>query len=174
MSEEIFDLVNESGKVIGQAPRSECHGNPELIHQVVHILVRDEAGRLFLQKRALNKDIQPGKWDTSVGGHFRPGEEPIGAARREMLEELGVEPANLIFAYKYLWRSPVETELVRTFTTVHGGPFALQREEIDEGRFWSFEEIEANLGEGIFTPNFEVEFKKLANWLRSSARESTG
>ena len=96
-----------------------------------HVLVFDAQGRLFLQKRTLTKDIQPGKWDTSVGGHLRPGEAPEAGARREMQEELGVAPPALEFLYQYLWQSTRETELVRTYRAIHAGPFALQAEEIE-------------------------------------------
>ncbi|MFH0878380.1 MAG: NUDIX domain-containing protein, partial [Lentisphaerota bacterium] len=125
--------------------------------QSVHVLVYDRQGSLFLQKRSMRKDIQPGKWDTSVGGHFQPGESPEAAARREMTEELGVSPEHLNFVRQYLWRSKVETELVRTFKTLHEGPFKLDPSEIDEGRFWPLPEIQDALGRGIFTPNFEYE-----------------
>lgn len=66
---EIFPLVNEEGVVIGKATRQECHSGSFLLHPVVHLHVFNSRGQLYLQKRALNKDIQPGKWDTSVGGH---------------------------------------------------------------------------------------------------------
>lgn len=66
---EIFPLVNENGVVIGKATRQECHSGSFLLHPVVHLHVFNSRGQLYLQKRALNKDIQPGKWDTSVGGH---------------------------------------------------------------------------------------------------------
>ena len=164
MSDEIFELVNEQGEVIGRATRRECHGNPALIHQVTHVLVFDRGGRLFLQKRSAAKDIQPGRWDTSVGGHMQPGEAPEAAARREMREELGVEAGPLAFAYQYLWRSPVETELVRAFATVHEGPFRLDPAEIDEGRFWTFAEIGASAATGQLTPQLASEFPRMRAW----------
>jgi isopentenyldiphosphate isomerase len=86
-----LDNVDEQDQVIGQAPRSECHGNPALVHRVAHVLVFDRSDRLLLQKRSMTKDIQPGRWDTSVGGHLDPGESYLEAACREMREELGVE-----------------------------------------------------------------------------------
>lgn len=165
MGEEYFDLVTEEGEVIGRATRSACHGNPALLHPVVHVVVRNREGCIFLQKRAGSKDIQPGKWDTSVGGHLRPGERPEDGAHREMIEELGVSPVALTFAYRYLWRTDVESELVRTYHTVHDGPFRLQAEEIDDGRFWPIDEIVSSLGTGLFTPNFEVEFGKFRQCL---------
>lgn len=159
--EEWFDLVNEQGEVIGRATRRECHGNPALLHPVAHVLVVDAAQGFLLQKRAATKDIQPGKWDMSVGGHRQPGEGPEQAARREMQEELGVTPGDLHPCHTYIWTSPVESEFVSTFITAHPGPFPFQAEEIDAVRFWSREAIESSLGKDIFTPNFEHEWRLL-------------
>ncbi len=166
MAEELFDVVDELGRVIGQAPRSRCHGDPTLIHQAVHVLVFDRQGRLFLQKRSAAKDIQPGKWDTSVGGHMKPGEKPLEAAQRELAEELGRKLLRLDFAYQYIWHSPVETELIRSYVVLDEGPFTLQAEEIDEGRFWHFDEIKASLGDDTFTPQFQHEFPRMEEWWR--------
>ncbi len=155
-SEELFDIVDETGQVIGQATRAECHGDPSLVHRVVHILVFNSAGEILLQKRSLDKDIQPGKWDTSVGGHLDVGEDYGQAVVRELEEELGVtgrEPEHL---YDYVWQNEIETERIRVFSLVHDGPFVFQREEIDAIRFFSVAEIEASLGRGMFTPLFEV------------------
>ena len=130
--EEQFDVVDEGGRVLGRAARSECHGDPSLIHQAVHVMVLDADGRLFLQKRSRHKRIQPGKWDSSVGGHLDVSETPLEGARREMIEELGATPGKLEPAYGYLWKSPVETELIRTFVTTHPGPFRLHPDELED------------------------------------------
>jgi isopentenyldiphosphate isomerase len=159
MNNELFEIVDEQGHVRGLRPRRECHGDPTLIHQAVHVLVFNQRGDVFLQKRAATKDIQPGKWDSSVGGHMQPGETPEQAARREAEEELGLRNATLHWAYQYLWHSPRETELIRTFVARSAGPFQLQAAEIDAGRFWSHAEIAAQLGHACFTPNFEYEFR---------------
>lgn len=163
-ADEPFDLVDETGRVIGRSTRRACHSDPRLIHPVVHVLVFDLAGQLLLQKRSARKDTQPGKWDTSVGGHLQPGEDPLAAARREMREELGLEIETLQPAHEYVWRCPRESEYVRTYTAVSGGAFHPDPEEIDELRFWSPEEIQANLGQpGPFTPNFEEEWRRVTN-----------
>lgn len=164
MPEELFDLVDRTGRIIGQAPRSACHGNPALIHQAIHVAVFDRLGRLFLQKRSEQKDVQPGKWDISVGGHLQPGESPIQGAHRELQEELGVRASRLEPAYTYIWESPVETELIRTYVTLHEGPFALQAEELSDGRFWELDEIERAMPTGFATPQFNSEFPRLRAW----------
>lgn len=167
MNEEWFDLLNTRGDAIGSAPRSVCHTLPGLLHRAVHVLVFDPNGRLFLQKRSASKDIQPGKWDTSVGGHPGLGETNEVAARREMREELGVLPDSLEFAYSYIWRSPVETESITSYATIHAGPFRLDPVEIDEGAFWTCDEIADSLAYDLFTPQFHHEFNRMLDWKKS-------
>ncbi|MBM3211601.1 NUDIX domain-containing protein [Candidatus Poribacteria bacterium] len=159
MGKEYLDVIDKSGKIIGKATRQECHRNKSLAHRTAHVLVFNSKGELFLQKRSMNKDIQPGKWDTSVGGHLDPGETFDQAVRREIKEELGIETP-LEYIYEYWMHSEVETEYVHTYTCVYDGPIKFDPKEISEGRFWTKEEIESNLGSGVFTPNFEEEYEK--------------
>ncbi len=161
--EEYFPLVDEAGAIIGKATRRECHSGTFLLHPVVHLHVFDSRGRLFLQKRALNKDIQPGKWDTSVGGHVDLGETIQQALLREAAEELGIKGFEPVFLFQYTHRSDVEQELVYTHFTVFDGVLNPDPSEIDEGRFWTREEIFQHLGTGVFTPNFEAEVKQVFN-----------
>jgi isopentenyldiphosphate isomerase len=157
MSEEMLEIVNSEGVAIGLKPRSEIHGNPELLHKVIHILVFNDAGELLLQKRSMSKDVAPGKWDTSVGGHFSPGEDSITSAKREMEEELGVISENYEFLYTYFYRNNYESELVHTLRCFHNGPFSFNHEEIDDIAFWSMDEIRKTIGRGLLSDNFEVE-----------------
>jgi isopentenyldiphosphate isomerase len=160
--EEWFPIVDEDGNTIGKALRSVCHdGKSMLLHPVVHLHFFNEKGELYLQKRADTKDIQPGKWDTSVGGHVSPGEAPEDAVLREASEELGLNDLSPEFVTKYIWQSSRERELVHSFTTVSTRIPEINKSEIDEGRFWTMDEIRENLGKKIFTPNFEHEFKML-------------
>ncbi|HUX13733.1 MAG TPA: NUDIX domain-containing protein [Spirochaetia bacterium] len=156
--DEQLDLVDEQDRVVGMVLRSDAHGDPALIHRVAHVLVFNSAGDLYLQKRSSRKDVQPGKWDTSVGGHVDLGETYHAAALRETAEELGVTGAELTFMHKYLHRNAYESEYVSTFKLVWDGPIVFDSNEIEEGRFWRLSEIEASRTGGCFTPNFLNEF----------------
>jgi len=159
-TEEIFEVLDTEGQVIGLATRSAVHSDPSLIHRVVHVMVINEQGELLLQKRSINKEIAPGRWDTSVGGHVNPGEEVYDAAVREMKEELGIAPSDLQFLYRYLFRNQRESELVTTFTCICDGVVHFNREEIDEVRFWPLSSIKRQIGKGIFSNHFEQEFSQ--------------
>ena len=165
MSEELFDIVDENGVVIGTAPRSKCHGDPSLIHRTAHVFVfHPDGDHLLLQLRRMDKDIQPGKWDTSVGGHLDHGEDYETAARRELKEELGFSGnAELNFLFDDKIRNEIESENTRVYSIISEGPFSFQKSEIDDIRFWSFAEIDSELAAGgsAFTPNLCLELKKL-------------
>lgn len=163
---ELLEVVTSEGEIIKILPRSEIHGNPSLIHRVVHVLVFNNKGDLLLQKRSMNKDVAPGKWDTSVGGHVNPGETLDKAVQREMEEELGIRSCNFKFLYSHIHSNPYETELVYTYLCVYNGEIFFNRDEIDEVKAWGMEEIKKNIGEKIFSNNFEheigmyIEFRK--------------
>lgn len=156
--EEWFDIVDEEGRIKGKAPRSLCHSGPGLLHPVVHLQVIDSQDRIFLQKRALTKEILPGKWDTAVGGHLSSGETVEQGLKREAMEELGLETFKAGFVTRYVWNTAIESELAHMFICRHDGPFHLNPEEIDEGKFWKVKKIKEMIGKGELTPNFEFEF----------------
>lgn len=158
VASEWFPVVEPSGLVTGRATRTYCHSGAKPLHPVIHIHIIDRFSRIYLQKRSMNKDIQPGKWDTAVGGHVSYGEVIIEAVYREAGEELGFTEFNPIHLETYQFESEIEKELVNVFAAV--GTYELHPDlaEVDEGRWWELSDIDANLGKGVFTPNFESEF----------------
>lgn len=160
-SEEMFPVVDEAGNVTGCATRGECHGGSKLLHPVVHLHVFDKDGRLYLQHRPKWKDIQPGKWDTAVGGHVDFGENVEMALRREASEELGLTDFEPEHVKSYVFESDRERELVNTFRTTVDVDSVHPSDELDGGRWWTPEELATATGD--LTPNLRHELAFLLN-----------
>lgn len=158
--DELLPVCDLQGRQVGQATRGECHGGSFLLHPVVHLHVFSPSGELFLQRRPLWKDIQPGRWDTAVGGHVDLGETVEQALRREAREELGLTHFLPTLVERYPFRSRREQELVHVFRcVVEQAP--QPSAELDGGRFFPAEEIRRRLHTDFFTPNFEQEWQRL-------------
>ncbi len=156
----MFPVVDEEGNIIDAATRGECHNGSKLLHPVVHLHVFNSKGELYLQRRPEWKDIQPGKWDTAVGGHVDLGENVEQALIREVREELGITDFTPERITHYVFESDRERELVFAHRTTYDG-LITPSEELDGGRFFSQEEIAERLGTDFFTPNFESEYIRL-------------
>lgn len=126
-----FPIVDEEGRVVGAATRGECHNGSKLLHPVVHLHVFNSRGEVYLQKRPEWKDIQPGKWDTSVGGHIDYGETPEQALNREVSEELGITDFVPEGVGKYVFESRRERELVYVHRTIYDGHIGNAPEDCD-------------------------------------------
>lgn len=109
----------------------------------------------------MNKLVQPGKWDTAVGGHISFGEDLQTSLQREAWEEIGLKDFSAKLITQYVWESDIERELVYVFITHDFQGIDLHSDEVEEGKFWTRNQITKNLGNGIFTPNFEHEFRLL-------------
>lgn len=157
---EMFPVVDEDGNIIDAATRAECHNGSKLLHPVVHLHVFNKEGHIYLQKRPEWKDIQPGKWDTAVGGHIDLGENVDQALHREVSEELGITFETAVAMTPYVFESERERELVYPFRLTYEGEISPSA-ETDGGRFWTMGELKDAMEKDLLTPNFVSEFKRL-------------
>ena len=163
MNEDIFDVVNDDDEIIGRELRSVVHARG-LLHRAVHVLVYNAAGQLFLQKRSMAKDNDPGLWDSSCSGHVDSGESYAVAAERELMEEIDLlvdEPMEELFKIEASTGTGWEFAVI--YRTESEGPFTLCPEEIDEGRWFTPEEIDNALANEPekFSPTFKIVWARL-------------
>ena len=152
---EYFPVVEPNGLVVGRSSRQYCHSGQKPLHPVVHLHIIDRFSRLYLQKRSM----------TAVGGHVAYGESILEALYRESSEELGLTDFNPIYLESYLFESEIEKEMVNVFAAVGTYQLTPDQGEVDEGRWWPLEEVDENLGKGVFTPNFESEYRVIRSGL---------
>jgi isopentenyl-diphosphate delta-isomerase type 1 len=135
--EEIFDVVDANDRVTGRLPRSEVH-RLGLRHRATHVLVFNSRGELFVQQRALTKDMWPGVWDSSCSGHVDGGEEYDACAARELGEELGLPAGTRPERWFRLEATPESgMEFCWVYRLSHEGPFRLQESEVRGGGWFS-------------------------------------
>jgi 8-oxo-dGTP diphosphatase len=72
----------------------------DFIGVTVPFVVHDGKGNFLLQKRSQNCRDEQGTWDVG-GGSMEFGEEWEEAVRREVMEELGVDPQEVKFLKAY-------------------------------------------------------------------------
>lgn len=172
---ELFDIVDEDDRVIGQTNRKEANSNKSLTHRSIGVAVFNSCGEMYLQQRSATKDTDPLKWTISCSGHVTSTgridsstslslyEE---AAHRELEEELGIKNLKLEPVVKYICRAPCETEMVMLFKAKSDGPFKLHPQEIIQGKFFTRKELKDLVNKGEIKLSFmgKVALQKLG-WL---------
>ncbi|MGY2875418.1 8-oxo-dGTP pyrophosphatase MutT (NUDIX family) [Marmoricola sp. URHA0025 HA25] len=149
MSDEPVALVDESGRVVGSAPRSVVRRD-NLRHAATAVLVRDPARRIYLHRRTDTKDWAPGHWDAAAGGVIAVGEEPHESALREVAEELGITGAVLTALGDHLYEDETTRCFEHAYETVWDGPVVHQPEEVAEGRWVTLAELATLLADPEF------------------------
>jgi 16S rRNA (adenine1518-N6/adenine1519-N6)-dimethyltransferase len=160
--DEIFPLVDENDDVIGSMSRDEVHARNER-HRAIHVQIFNEAGEVFLQKRSIWKDRSPGKWDSSTAGHVDAGETYEQAARRELMEEIGVEVGALTPICKLGCGPETGWEFLQIYRAEHEGPFRFASLEVEGGLFLPLDHVRDWLARRPqdFTPVFRMAFPQV-------------
>jgi isopentenyl-diphosphate delta-isomerase type 1 len=158
MSDEIFDIVDDQDRVIGQCARREVHRLGHK-HRAIHVLVFNSRGEVFLQKRSMSKDTHPGVWDSSSSGHLDTGEDYDACAIRELREEIGLV---IDKAPQRLFKIDACLETGQEFVWVYKhqaeGPFTLHPEEIERGDWFDPKHVSQWIKKcpGEFAPAFAL------------------
>ena len=150
---ERFDLYDAHRRFIG---RTIARGEdvPEGLRRlVVHVCVFNRKGEMLIQQRQSFKEGWPNLWDVSVGGGVQAGETTQQAARRELMEELGLD-------YDFEDEAPMLTTTFRKgfddIYIIHAEPvlasLRLQPEEVQAVRWANKDEVLAMIDSGAFIP----------------------
>ena len=162
--DELFDIVDARDRVIGHATRRQVHARGRR-HRAVHVLLFDNTGNLFVQKRSGTKDTFPGCHDSSVSGHLERGETYEAAALRELNEELNLEIPRRFLRRHFKIPACKETgwEFIWIYS-VHGDYRPrVNRDEIESGQFLTRDQAES-------LPNCAPAFRRILCELRARGR----
>lgn len=172
--EEYVNILNDNGKETGEIiTKKEAHKTGKW-HRAVHIwIISEDKKKILLQKRCPDKNLFPNMWDISVGGHVSSGEETLISAKRELSEELGLNPRDYKFEYvnvikeKFVDRDIVSNEFVTIYKIISDvdiDAIVLQKEEVSEARWFTKDELNSLREEEKVIPHIE-EFSMIYNIL---------
>ena len=99
----LVELVDADGVPMGSATVDEAHRAPGRLHRAFSVFLRDPDGRVLLQQRAAAKTRFPLHWANTCCGHPQPGEDVAVAARRRLLEEIGLGEVDLTEVGRYMY-----------------------------------------------------------------------
>lgn len=156
MADELIDIYDENNRPLGITKRkSEAHRDGSW-HNGSHVWIYDSKGEVLLQLRSKGKTVHPGTWDTSSSGHFALGENAVGAAIREMKEELGLILSEKDFDAPLVLKSPkshdgiIDNEFCNVFfldLDVSINDMSLDTVEVETVRFVPIDDLEREFAE---------------------------
>lgn len=157
---EFNDIINENDEVVGKIPYRELYKKLPP-HRIVHILIFTKDGKMLLQKRSATKSFCPLHWCTAAGGHVQSGESYEQGAAREFEEELGIK-IPLRFLFKTRYDDPRGFfKMLGVFAAEYGGPFQLNKDEVDSVQEFSKNEIEQMMRDKeLFHPELKFLLEK--------------
>ena len=166
-SEELI-LVNADDEVIGSMAKRDCHLDDGILHRAFSIFILNRRGDVLLQQRSSQKMLWGGYWSNACCSHPRVGEEAGEAARRRLLQELGIT-AELTFLYKFQYQAPFddigsENELCWVWVGfAEEEDIVANPNEIADWRFFSRDELNRELKDhpDRYTPWMKMEWQRL-------------
>jgi isopentenyldiphosphate isomerase len=156
--EELLDLLDDKGNVIGIIARKEVEGKA-LLHKAVCVFVINSKNELLLNKRSKNKKIFPGLWGIGASGGVKSKENYEEAAKRELLEETGID-ARIKFLFDFRYETKEDKYLGKVYLTKWDGKIILEKEEIDETMFGTVNYIKDMIKRRLLCPDTALIFEK--------------
>lgn len=138
--DEQVSLVDETGAVVGSAPRSRVR-RENLRHAATAVLVRHPDGRIYVSKRADDKDWSPSSFDAAAGGILQHGEPVEESACRELAEELGIEGVPLRPLLVGRYEDDTVRCVVHCFETTYDGVVTYADGEVVWGDWMTLPEL---------------------------------
>lgn len=170
-NKEFFEVLDDFGRKTGRLKlRSEVH-HTGIWHRAVHIWIINSDFELLIQQRSATKDINPGKWTCSCGGHVDPCESSMNASIREIKEELGVvidesqlEYIGTMKRYNNLHSDFNDQEVIDVFLVLLDlklDEFHKQDEEVNKLHFYDYNKLKEDVNNSCFLAVSKLEFAML-------------
>lgn len=167
---ELLYIVDENNNPHEPQQRSIAHKSG-LWHRTTGIWTINTKGQILCGKRSHKKDVDPGYWESTLGGHLAPNEEYIYNAVKECKEELGINISekNLIPYKIFKSDKPTEKEFQHVFALLLEKDIQemhFEKDEIDQLKWVDFIEVRKILKDSKITNWVKNKWdEEVLNWL---------
>lgn len=154
---EMWDIYDRNKNLTGKTMRKNdwILQDGEYHLTVLGIVKNKKTGKYLITQRVMTKAWAPGWWEVS-GGACQAGETSLEAVRREVREETGLNTDNAgTFLFDYHRENPGEGD--NYFVDIYlfeldfePSDVSIQKEEANDYKLATLDEIKALAGEGIF------------------------
>lgn len=140
-------LVNEDDQEVGTAEKIVTHRDGGQLHRAFSVFLIDGNNRIMLQQRASVKYHFGDRWTNTCCGHPRPGEQIENAAKRRLVEEMGIE-TDLTHAGTFMYRADdlgsglTEHEIDHVFLGEYSSDPLPRADEVANWRWVNAQELE--------------------------------
>lgn len=143
---ELLDEVNEDNVLTGKKYERQYMHENNICHRHVSAWIMNTEGQILMQRRSFSKKKNPGKF-AKTGGHVDSGETPEKAIQREIFEEIGLEVKENQIQILDIYKSKSKKEKFFGYNFIFitnklEKEFILQKEEVEEVKYFTIEELE--------------------------------
>lgn len=170
MQETQLVLVNDRDEPLGTMEKMEAH-RKALLHRAFSVFIFNTEGEMLLQRRAFSKYHSGGLWTNTCCSHPYPGETPIEAASRRLMEEMGFT-TGLEKIFDFIYKKELDNELTEhefdhVFVGQYEGLIQPNPEEVVDFKYYSMEEIATRMEHQPeeFTVWFQIAFPRVKQWM---------
>jgi isopentenyl-diphosphate delta-isomerase len=162
-------LVDELDNVLGSMEKLRAHQSG-VLHRAFSVFLFDEKGNMLLQKRAKEKYHSPGLWTNTCCSHPRPGESTLEAAKRRLVEEMGIV-TNIKPAFNFIYKEVLDQNLTEhefdhVFIGTYNGIISPNSIEVCDYLYIGIDEINHKMktSEEEFTVWFKIAYNRVMQW----------
>ena len=171
MSKEKVILVDENDNQVGVMPKLEAH-QKGLLHRAFSVFIFNSKYELLLQKRASSKYHSGGLWTNTCCSHPREGEEILDAAKRRLIEEMGID-TSLRKVHDFIYKAELDNDLTEhEFDHVLYGIYnedpIINKDEADDFKWIDMDSLNEDIktNGNNYTIWFKIAFEYFYNYLK--------
>jgi 16S rRNA (adenine1518-N6/adenine1519-N6)-dimethyltransferase len=168
MSDELFDIVTEHNVPTGEVkPRDLVHRDLQDWHRATHVWIVNHRCEVLCQQRSMNKDSNPGMWQSFFGGHLKSGEGYESNALSELKEEIGLVAAANALIPIYVKKSDKAKHFGQVYVLMWDGDVStltFQDGEVQQIAWIPLHELKQMIEAGKFCNSYD---SQVANYINT-------